>query len=138
MIGMVPASPDHWGIEDDIAGHLRRYTRASVAALAASKGWSLRHIAGLTFPTSNLLLPLSNFLVNRSERSKLSLSALERTKQSGKRNVKFKTHFPPILGLFLNEFTMLPLHLIQKAFGKSERALVLYFELQTKTSGDLS
>lgn len=25
MIGLVPSSPNHWGIEDEIAGHFRRY-----------------------------------------------------------------------------------------------------------------
>jgi SAM-dependent methyltransferase len=130
MIGLVPASPAHWGIEDDIAGHCRRYTRADIETLAADSGWKLLHIAGLTFPLSNLLLPVSNFLVNRSERSKLDLSPLERTKHSGRRQVKFKTHFPSILGILLNEFTLFPIYIMQKLFAKSERALVLYFEAQ--------
>ena len=130
MIGLVPSSPRHWGIEDDIAGHCRRYTRASIEALATSSGWKMLHTAGLTFPVSNLLLPISNFLVNRSERSKLDLSLLERTRQSGRREVKFKTHFPSVLGLLLNEITMYPLYLLQMLFTRSERALVLYFEAQ--------
>jgi SAM-dependent methyltransferase len=130
MIGFVPASPTHWGIEDEITGHCRRYTRAGIEALTAFCGWKLLHIAGLTFPVSNLLLPISNFLVNRGERSKLALSPLERTKQSGRRQVKFKTYFPSILGILLNEFTLFPMHLIQKLCAKSERALVLYFEAQ--------
>lgn len=128
MIGLVPSSPDHWGIEDDIAGHCRRYTRVGIETLAAVNGWKLLHIAGLTFPISNILLPVSNFLVNRNERSRLDLSPLDRTKLSGRRQVKFKTHFPIILGILLNEFTLFPIHLIQKLFVKSERALVLYFE----------
>ncbi len=132
MIGLVPASPLNWGIEDDIAGHCRRYTRENLSALATANGWDLRHIAGLTFPVSNMLLPISNFLVSRSEKSKLKLSALERTRLSGRRKVKFKTHFPPFLGLLLNEITMLPFHFIQKLFKKSESALVLYFELQPR------
>jgi SAM-dependent methyltransferase len=129
MIGIVPGSPAHWGIEDDIAGHCRRYTRKSIQELASACGWSLIHIVGLTFPISNLLLPISNFLVNRSEHSKLSLPILERTKQSGRREVKFKTHFPSLLRIVLNEYTIYPLHLIQKIFSKSEKALVIYFEL---------
>ena len=130
MIGLVPSSPKHWGIEDDIAGHCRRYTRNSVETLVTSSGWKLLHVAGLTFPISNFLLPISNFLVNRSERSKLDLSPLERTRHSGRRQVKFKTYFPAILGLLLNEFTMYPMFILQKLFTKSEGALVLYFEAQ--------
>jgi SAM-dependent methyltransferase len=130
MIGFVPASPRHWGIEDDIAGHCRRYTRSALSALAAASGWSLTHTAGLTFPVSNLLLPISNVLVRRKEREKLALSPLERTKHSGRRRVLFKTHFPPILGIVLNETFLAPFHVIQKLCRKSERALVLYFEAE--------
>ncbi len=128
MISLVPSSPAHWGIEDDIAGHCRRYTRPDVARLASDNHWDLLHVAGLTFPVSNLLLPVSNYLVRRSEGQKLALSALERTKLSGRRQVKYKTHFPSLLGLLLNEYTLYPFHLLQKFFAKSDRALVLLFE----------
>jgi SAM-dependent methyltransferase len=128
MIGLVPASPRHWGIEDEIAGHLRRYTRLSLNELASSKGWKLTHIAGLTYPVSNLLLPISNYLVRRKERSKLGQSAEERTKQSGRRDVLFKTRFPSPLRFLLNERSLAPLHVMQKMCAESDRALVLYFE----------
>lgn len=133
MIGFVPASSRHWGIEDDIAGHCRRYTRDSLLTLVRTSGWMISHIAGLTYPVSNLLLPLSNFLVQRHEASKLNLSSVERTKHSGRRNVRFKTHFPAVLKLFLNELTMLPLYWIQKIFSNSGGALVLYFEATYET-----
>lgn len=128
MMALVPASPAHWGIEDDIAGHCRRYTRDSLRRLARESHWNLVHLTGLTFPVSNLLLPISNFLVARSEKHKLTYSALQRTEQSGRRTVKFKTYFPTILGIFLNPITLFPLHLVQKLLGKSPRALVLYIE----------
>lgn len=128
MIALVPSSPKHWGIEDDIAGHCRRYSRQDVTRLASDNQWDLLHLAGLTFPISNLLLPVSNFLVRRSESQKLGLSALERTKLSGRRQVKYKTHFPSILGLLLNKYTLYPLHLLQKLFARSDRSLVLLFE----------
>lgn len=128
MIGLVPASPGHWGIEDDIAGHYRRYSRQAIINLVKRAKWQHKYTAGLTFPVSNFLLPVSNYLVQRAENNKLELSKLERTKLSGKRNVKFKTHFPSLLGLLLNKVTMLPLHWIQKALSRSKNALVLYFE----------
>ncbi len=135
MMGLVPASPSHWGIEDDIAGHCRRYTRDSLSRLAGTSNWSLLHLTGLTFPISNLLLPVSNFLVARSERHKLAYSALERTEQSGRRTVKYKTYFPSILGIILNPVTLFPMHLIQKLFGKSPRSLVLFFEARPQRQG---
>lgn len=128
MIGLVPASPRHWGIEDDIAGHCRRYTRDALLELVRTTGWRLDHVAGLTYPVSNLLLPVSNYLVRRHEASKLSLPMLERTKHSGRRNVLFKTHFPIVLKLILNKWTMLPWYWLQRMFANSKGALVLYFE----------
>jgi hypothetical protein len=103
MIGLLPASPSHWDIEDDIAGHCRRYRRNSLELLLHATGWKLCHFAGLTYPLSNLLLPLSNYLVRRNEGGKLALSSIERTKHSGRRRVRFKTYFPSILKLLLNE-----------------------------------
>jgi len=128
MICLVPGSPAHWGIEDQIAGHFRRYTRLGIRQLLEANDWRLERIAGLTFPVSNCLLPVSNFLVRRAETAKLKLSHLERTRQSGHREVFFKTRFPPLLGLILNERAMLPLHWLQKAFVDCDRAMVLLFE----------
>jgi SAM-dependent methyltransferase len=138
MIGLVPASPLHWGIEDDIAGHYRRYSRNSLEALLGATGWKLCHFAGLTFPISNLLLPLSNILVRRNEASKLALSTFERTKHSGHRSVRFKTYFPSIMKLLLNEQVLLPLHWLQKAFSNSEQALVIYFEATNDIRANLN
>jgi SAM-dependent methyltransferase len=127
-IVLVPASPRHWGIEDEIAGHQRRYTRTGLTARLDELGFRVDHLAGLTFPVSNVLLPVSNALVRRSEGHKRALSEEERTRQSGTRDVAFKTTFPRALGFVLNEWTLYPLHLVQKAARKSERALVLYAE----------
>lgn len=138
MIGIVPGSPQDWGIEDDIAGHCRRYTRDDISTLANKHGWRASHVAGLTFPVSNLLLPISNYLVSKNERSKLTLSALERTKLSGRRHVLFKTHFPNLLHIVLNTCVMLPFHWLQKLCSASSRALVIYFELKPSTSSGLS
>ena len=91
-------------------------------------------MTGLTFPLSNLLLPVSNFLVTRSEKHKLAYSALQRTEQSGRRTVKYKTYFPSVLGLLLNSVTMFPFHLIQKLLGGSSSALVSFFEAKPESS----
>jgi hypothetical protein len=124
----VPASPEHWGIEDDIAGHYRRYTRARLEDTLRRTGWTLRHAAGLTYPLSNLLLPLSNYLVRRAEGHKVDLPRAERTRQSGHRDVTLKTRFPSALGLVLNDRVLYPFHLWQKAARHHPSALVLYAE----------
>lgn len=125
---LVPASPVDWGIEDEIAGHYRRYTASGLRTKLEDAGWTVRHMAGLTYPVSNLLLPISNFLVRRAESHRRSLDMQARTRESGKRKVAGKTHFPSVARLVLNEISMYPLFLLQKACSGAARALVLYVE----------
>lgn len=135
LINMVPEGMQYWGIEDEIAGHFRRYDRARIRQLCEATQWQLTHIAGLTFPVSNLLLPLSNRQVKQYEGYKVQKSMLERTKISGHRAVPFKTVFPPILGLILNAYVMLPFHWLQKLTKESKRCLILYFEATPAQAG---
>jgi SAM-dependent methyltransferase len=127
---LVPASPSHWGIEDDIAGHFRRYTREGIQERLRELRWLPRHVAGLTYPLSNVLLPLSNFLVNRAEGEKRSLSLDDRTQLSGVRDVPLKTRFAPAFSLLLNRLTLYPFFLLQKANRTNAKALVLYVECE--------
>jgi len=128
VIVFVPGSPAHRGIEDEVAGHFRRYTFEDVRVRFARFGFSQQHVAGLTYPLSNWLLPLSDRLVRRAERGKQTLSMQEKTILSGNRAVPYKTNFPDALGRLLNRRTMLPFHLMQKAFSMHPGALVIYGE----------
>jgi SAM-dependent methyltransferase len=125
---IVPAGPRYWGIEDDVAGHQRRYTRDGLRRRLEQLGWRLEHAAGLTFPVSNLILPVSNLLVKRAEGDRVKLSEYDRTVLSGDRDVAGKTTFPSAAGVVLNPTVMRPLHALQKRFSKTDRALVLYAE----------
>ena len=125
---VVPGAPDRWGIEDEIAGHLRRYDRDLVRSRLAAYGLRECHIAGLTFPLSNLVLPLSNWLVARHEGEKRALTAKQQTIESGKRSVPFKTVFPNFFALVLNDVTLYPFHMIQKLFKEHRNCLILYVE----------
>ena len=130
---LVPGSPPDWGIEDETAGHYRRYTYERLDELLRRECWSVRHMAGLTYPLSNALLPLSNYLVLRHEGHKRGLSMPERTAASGKREVPGKTRFPGFMGLALNEMTMYPFHVLQKLCSRARRALVIYVEFAPVT-----
>lgn len=132
IVSLVPSSMKHWGIEDEIAGHFKRYTFECFNKI--SQKYSLRIIknVGLTYPLSNFLLPLSNYLVNKSEKSKLVLNKQEQTVLSSNRKVFLKTNFPSFLRLVLNEYTMYPLYILQSIFRNNKNSLVIYSELQLK------
>jgi hypothetical protein len=127
---LVPASVEHWGIEDEIAGHRRRYTRGSLRSVVEAAGFRVERLVGLTWPLSNLLLPLSNRLVARAEAQRLSLSLQRRTIASGHRDVPWKTRFPAAARLVLNEWTLRPFHLAQLAGAERDDAMILYCEFR--------
>ena len=128
LVLMVPGSPRHWGIEDEIAGHIRRFDEHSVREELHRNGFKEDHVAGLTFPISNVLLPLSNFLVKRAERQRVDLSQHDRTVLAGDRQVLFKTAYPASFHWVLNTTSMYPFHTLQKVFRHRPSALVVYAE----------
>jgi SAM-dependent methyltransferase len=125
---LVPASPRHWGIEDVIAGHFRRYTAAVLRETVEASKWRVDHLAGLTYPLSNVLLPLSNRQVAKYERDRASLDLPERTRRSGNRDVPWKTRFPSIVSLLVNELTLKPFDVWQRVAAENPHSLVLYCE----------
>lgn len=130
IISLVPANMKYWGIEDEIAGHYKRYTFECFNKIAETHHFKINHTAGLTFPLSNWLLSLSNFLVKKSESNKKEMTMQERTELSGNRDVMFKTVYPAWFGFFLNEITMLPFYWLQLLNLKNEKSLVIYNELK--------
>lgn len=128
IITMVPGSMKHWGIEDEIAGHYKRYSIQELAELGTSFRFQVELVCGLTYPVSNWLLPLSNRIILKAESNKKKLSMQEQTVQSGNRKVMFKTDYPLWMRLILNTYTMWPFHILQKLFSRSPRALILYSE----------
>lgn len=130
LVSFVPAGMQFWGIEDDVTGHFRRYTFGDFKKYALHYGLKIRDLTGLTFPVSNILLGISNYLVRKSEARKNFLSAKEQTIESGDRNVLMKTAFPPYFKIFLNEVVLFPLYIIQRLFRNSKMSMVIYCEME--------
>jgi 2-polyprenyl-3-methyl-5-hydroxy-6-metoxy-1,4-benzoquinol methylase len=128
IIILTPLSPAHWGIEDDVAGHVRRYTRERLNWLIATHQFHVVQLVGLTYPVSNLLLPLSNALVYHHESSKLAIDQYQRTLDSGHRNVPLKTYVPLVFRVITNEYALWPLYIIQNWFHNHPHTLVGYIE----------
>lgn len=123
----VPARPECWCIEDDTAGHFRRYDRLELKKLLQSVGLLEVEVWSMGVPTSNMLAGLSDFLISKSakERGKLNISMRAQTETSGIREIPFKTVFPPVFKLILNDFTMSPVWLIQRLFYNTNLGLTV-------------
>jgi len=128
IIVLVPACMTYWGIEDEIAGHYKRYEFSDFQQIAAAHSLKIVDIAGLTYPLSNIFFSISNYLVKKNEAFKKNLSMQEQTVLSGNRNVKFKTSFPKYYKLFLNEVVMYPFYILQRIFKNNSNSMVIYCE----------
>ena len=129
MIFFVPASMRHWGIEDEIAGHIKRYEYEDFHILGEKLDMKNNHSAGLTYPLSNWLYSLSNKIIAKKEKDKMNLSKKERTVYTGNRNVPYKTSFPKWFIIILNEVVMYPFYILQLIFRSNRNCLVIYCEL---------
>jgi SAM-dependent methyltransferase len=132
LVFLVPSNMDAWGIEDDIAGHVKRYTFKDINELALNNELKVDYKCGLNYPVSNWLLKLSNRIVNKNEAHLKSKTELEKTIYTGNRNVKYKTVFPSYLNIVLNEIVLLPFYWLQRLNANNQKSLVMYFELSIK------
>ena len=122
----VPARKDRWGIEDEAAGHFRRYEREGLARTLTAAGLSKVEVRSVSVPAANLTFHASNFLVRRAgEERKLAMSQRERTETSGVRDIPFKTVFPAPFKAILNPVVMYPLFILQRAFYATDLGLTL-------------
>lgn len=128
FMALVPACSSLWGIEDEVAGHYRRYEREDLYALSKRLDLQKTYVTGLTYPLSNFFLKTGNRKIEQSEGGLLRKPATERTKASGRRNVPGKTHFPAWVSIFLIPFALIPLYALQRLFGKNPKSPVLYIE----------
>lgn len=132
IIILVPSSMKYWGIEDEIAGHYKRYEFADIESIAKKHNLSINDLSGLTYPVSNILFSLSNKLITNNEAHKAKISMQEKTILSGNRNVKFKTTFPEFFKFILNEHMLFPFYLVQKLNKNNKKSMVIYAEFSKK------
>jgi SAM-dependent methyltransferase len=129
---LVPSSMKYWGIEDEIAGHIKRYEFEDFDELAQRFNMKVKHIAGLTYPLSNVLFGISNKLINRHESDVLSMDQKAKTVYTGNREVPYKTVFPKVLNIVLNSIVLYPFYLLSVFFKKNRNSMVIYSELIKK------
>ncbi len=131
IISLVPAGRKYWGIEDETAGHYRRYEYEDFQTFSARFNLRNSHLAGLTYPLTNALFGLSNSMIRKHESWKTQLSMRERTtlSSSGVKQIKYKTVYPSYFRYLINDITMYPFFVMQLLAAKSPNCMVIYSEL---------
>jgi hypothetical protein len=126
IVTAVPGQPDKWGIEDEISGHFRRYSRNDIIKLYEKAGLTNIKVWSVSVPVANFLYKFSNLTIKKSEAiKKKTLTLEEQTKVSGFRDVPFKNIFPPFFKIFLNKFTMYPFCILQKMFYNTNYGMTI-------------
>ncbi|HUP60158.1 MAG TPA: class I SAM-dependent methyltransferase [Thermoanaerobaculia bacterium] len=113
----VPGRRDHWGYEDEVAGHLRRYERADLESVLRAAGLEAVIVWSVAVPVANVLFHAGNRLVRRDTSAEIAMQGQrEQTDTSGIREVRWKTVFPAWCRILLNRITLYPCFVLQRAF----------------------
>ncbi len=133
IVVIVPSNMKHWGIEDEVAGHMRRYNLDDFIVLGKQFDLKLIYHTFLTYPLANLLSTLSNYIVAKKESHLMTLSKDDQTINSGLRGLMYKTEFPDYFRFIINKFMLYPFILLQKLFKANENSMILYAEFKLGT-----
>lgn len=74
----------YWNIEDEIAGHMKRYEIKDIQDLTKKYKLKINHLASLNYPLSNWLFSLSNYIIRIKEKEIL------KTEPKRKKNLYWK------------------------------------------------
>jgi SAM-dependent methyltransferase len=122
----VPSRPEIWTFEDDLVGHLRRYSSEKLETVMAEAGFTRIEIYGVGFPLINLTEKLRNTaLKKKTGISELANDRDTRTAMSGVRTHRWIHTFPSILKFVINEYSLYPFHLLQLLFVRSRKCVIL-------------
>ena len=125
LVIIVPGSQQDWGIEDEVVGHVKRYSFEDMEILGKQFNLKPEAIIGMTYPLSNILLGASNYLVRRNERHKINEDNLKNTINSSIRKNHYKTEFPIWTKLIVNKYVLFPFIVLQRIFKYRPRSLAI-------------
>ena len=118
VVSLVPANQKYWCVEDETAGHYRRFEHEDFRRISEDHGYEVQEIVGLTYPLSNMLFSLGNRLIEKTDGWKRGMTPEEQTliSSTGVKQIMYKTVFPDYFRYLVNEVTMFPFHLLQLLF----------------------
>jgi SAM-dependent methyltransferase len=115
----VPAKSEYWSIHDELVGHLRRYEKTELTALASESGFADIKIIAYGYPWINWLSVLRVWLARRNMTDRQSWDQEKQTSMSNHRQIPTWLS-GSIIPLILNKFTVYPFALVSRLFGNRD------------------
>lgn len=75
VVATVPADPRQWGIDDDLAGHKRRYTKEELHVKFEEVGFEIKSLVNWGFPFTRALVGVERRLMASSRLQELPVAA---------------------------------------------------------------
>jgi SAM-dependent methyltransferase len=126
LLVAVPAGLNRWTYEDEIVGHVRRYSSDTLAQVLHRAGITEGiKVIGVGFPFLNVTESIRNRIMQRRYRVSQSIGREERTADSGIWDKVGVNVFPRIFGLAFNGLSLKPLDVISRILRQTDRATVL-------------
>jgi len=117
MILSVPARKSLWAVDDEMAGHFRRYEKTEIVQLLSMNGFRPKEVISYGFPFVNLSRTARVMLARWQYAEKSRWSKNQRTKDSGS---MLRGPLITSLGFFVNPVTVRPLCLFSSMFNSRD------------------
>lgn len=115
LILSVPSRMKYWSVHDEIVGHLRRYEKEDIVERVERSGFSDIKVLSYGFPFVNLLRLPRILLAYKQQNQKKNLEQRRQTEDSGVYHASDGVNW---LGLFVNQYTLLPFAWIASLFNR--------------------
>jgi hypothetical protein len=126
LLVAVPAGLNRWTYEDEIVGHVRRYSSDTLAQVLHRAGITEGiKVVGVGFPFLNVTELIRNRIMQRRYRVSQSIGREVRTADSGIWDKVGVNIFPRVFGLVFNHLSLKPLDYISRILRQTDKATVL-------------
>jgi len=109
LIISVPAHKRKWDINDEWAGHFRRYEKDELRLKLEKSGFEVIKLYNYGFPIANIANPIRNYLIKKE-------NLLEKNKKINTEKSGIDRGSQKKLSFMINKFTMFPFLFLQKFF----------------------
>lgn len=119
LVISVPAKEQYWTVHDELVGHLRRYEKAQLIAMAGDAGFENTIVTAYGYPWINWLSHLRVLLAKRTLANRTDWDQQQQTSMSNHRQIPTWLS-QSMVPLLLNRFTIFPFAMFSRLFNRHD------------------